>query len=1374
MHRVLRLQLRKLLKAQLPLPDDAQQAIHVAATLLKLATTEELREFLTAINDLQLEEDKQNARLNRALQISNEETIRLNSAMKQANVNMQETLRELETVVRDLAQEYPELAGPSEGVKQDVVQMVKFLVQAQRDRVQEQDRSRRALLNMMRDIDVARRETEGVNSRLSWEVAVRKKVEEELRSAHQVVENSPAVLFRWKASQDRPVEYVSENVRQFGYDSRGFLSGTRNYLQIVHPEDRTRLSQEMEQFSGSGLERFHSEYRLIASDGQTRWVDERSVVEHDSASQTLSYQGIVIDITERRMAEENLRKLSLAVEQSPVSIVVTNTNGDIEYVNPKFQSVTGYLAAEVIGHNPRVLKSGQQSPEFYRELWDTLLAGREWRGEFCNKKKNGELFWESAFISPITNSAGQTTHYLAVKEDITERRAADERIRQTKERVELLLRLVPSAIFSVDSEQRITSWNRKAEEVTGYAAEEVLGKHCFIFSEQPCKTRCGLFSNEITKPITCRECTIRCKDGRILTVSKNCDLFLDADGNVMGGIESFEDITERKAAEQAIKQRDLLLEAVATASNHLLTKEDFFTAVNAALETLGRAAGVDRIHIYENQKDARNSGLMAMLRFEWCSDSSLARIGREDMQGVSYEMTMPGWVERLSAGKVIKGPVDGFTEELRRYFEDQEVVSVLVVPIMADGQFWGFVSFHDCHFRRTWAPTEISILLATAGSLGSAFVSKRAQMELRSSEQRLRTVVSNSPVALFAIDENGVFAFADGRGQSALGLEPRELVGRSAFLLYRENTDLVRDFSRALAGETFHAVRHVGDRYFENHFSPMMDDRGSVVGAIGVSNDITDRRLAEKALRESEARVRAIVNTAADGIITIDDQGLVQSFNPSAERIFGYTAQEVIGQRVESLMRESVRPLHTSGIQTYMDTGKCDMIGRGRETFGLRKDGIVIPLELSVSEVELGGRKMFAGIVRDITERRRAAEELAQAREREVQIGARIQQALLLGKPPEHLTNIGVWGMTIPSQRVDGDFYDFVEYDDKCLDVVIGDVMGKGIAAAMLGAAIKSAINRAITTLTTSLAGQSRPTVEAIIKQVHSQVSRYLAHVESFVTLCYARINLHKMQLEFVDCGHTGIIYYSARDGQCRLLTGSNMPLGFSEKEKHESETVDIENGDVLFLYSDGITEARDSEGAFFGPERLIECVGRNSPRYDAPGIVTQVRRAVEDFVGVRQLDDDLTCLAVRIGPPETPLASVAQEFPSDMSQLSGIRDFVTAFCESYVADKLGGTGVDEVVLAINEVATNVVRHAYRGETGRLFEIRVDACPSHLTVRFSHDGPAYEPLEKTVPKFDGTQEGGFGLYIIENMVDTVLYSRDNQGRNGITLSKYFL
>ena len=133
-------------------------------------------------------------------------------------------------------------------------------------------------------------------------------------------------------------------------------------------------------------------------------------------------QAVVRDITERRRTEDKLRQLSRAVEQSPASIVITNPAGDIEYVNPKFVNVTGYTPAEVLGKNPRVLKSGEKSPEFYRELWETIAAGKEWSGEFHNKKKNGELFWESASISPIRDRAGRVTHYVAVKEDITARK----------------------------------------------------------------------------------------------------------------------------------------------------------------------------------------------------------------------------------------------------------------------------------------------------------------------------------------------------------------------------------------------------------------------------------------------------------------------------------------------------------------------------------------------------------------------------------------------------------------------------------------------------------------------------------------------------------------------------------------------------------------------------------------------------------------------------------------------------------------------------------------------------------------------------------------------------------------------------------------
>lgn len=138
--------------------------------------------------------------------------------------------------------------------------------------------------------------------------------------------------------------------------------------------------------------------------------------------------GIAHDITERKQFEDALSILSSAVDQSPISVVITDTNGSIEYVNPKFTEITGYNLEEVIGKNPNVLKSGYTSNEEYKNLWKTISSGQEWRGVFQNKKKNGEKFWESALISPITNESGKTTHYLAVKEDITEKKEAERRI----------------------------------------------------------------------------------------------------------------------------------------------------------------------------------------------------------------------------------------------------------------------------------------------------------------------------------------------------------------------------------------------------------------------------------------------------------------------------------------------------------------------------------------------------------------------------------------------------------------------------------------------------------------------------------------------------------------------------------------------------------------------------------------------------------------------------------------------------------------------------------------------------------------------------------------------------------------------------------
>jgi diguanylate cyclase (GGDEF)-like protein/PAS domain S-box-containing protein len=136
------------------------------------------------------------------------------------------------------------------------------------------------------------------------------------------------------------------------------------------------------------------------------------------------------DINARKKDEEEIRKLSLAVEQSPISIVITDTHGTIEFINPQFTKLTGYTFEEVVGKNPRILKTGNTPPETYAQLWQTISAGRVWEGEFYNKKKDGEKFIEHATISPIFNQNGKITHYMAIKEDITAKKQSEEIIWQ--------------------------------------------------------------------------------------------------------------------------------------------------------------------------------------------------------------------------------------------------------------------------------------------------------------------------------------------------------------------------------------------------------------------------------------------------------------------------------------------------------------------------------------------------------------------------------------------------------------------------------------------------------------------------------------------------------------------------------------------------------------------------------------------------------------------------------------------------------------------------------------------------------------------------------------------------------------------------------
>ena len=259
----------------------------------------------------------------------------------------------------------------------------------------------------------------------------RKQAEEKLRESEEkfrsLSENSPNMIF---IIQKRKIVYANNKCEEFtGYKVEDLISPEFNFLSLILPEHINLIKKKFVKYERTGEEstmectlmnKRGERIETIINWNQITFMGKKSLL------------GMVTDITERVKRTDQIRKLSHAVEQSPVSVVITDTKGKIEYVNSKYVEVTGYTLDEVIGKNPRILNSGNQSDEFYSDLWKTISSGKEWRGEFHNRKKNGDLFWESASISPVFNANKKITHYIAVKEDITTQRELEKQLQEVQ------------------------------------------------------------------------------------------------------------------------------------------------------------------------------------------------------------------------------------------------------------------------------------------------------------------------------------------------------------------------------------------------------------------------------------------------------------------------------------------------------------------------------------------------------------------------------------------------------------------------------------------------------------------------------------------------------------------------------------------------------------------------------------------------------------------------------------------------------------------------------------------------------------------------------------------------------------------------------
>ncbi len=271
-----------------------------------------------------------------------------------------------------------------------------------------------------------------ISDRKRAEASMRERLELQNQFA-KVAATVPGAIYSFQLRRDgtMAMPYASASLLGiFGVDPEQVQQDATPILALIYPDDIQRVRDSI-LTSAQTLQPWREEFRTAHRQLGTIWVEGHSVPQLAPDGSVL-WHGFLHDITSRKLAEEQLRKLSRAVDQSPVSIVITDAKGTIEYVNPKFTDLTGYTLAEVRGKNPSVLKSGTTPASKYAALWKTILQGKTWRGEFLNLKKNGEPFSELASISPVMDEAGAITHFLAIKEDITQRKQLEEQFRQAQ------------------------------------------------------------------------------------------------------------------------------------------------------------------------------------------------------------------------------------------------------------------------------------------------------------------------------------------------------------------------------------------------------------------------------------------------------------------------------------------------------------------------------------------------------------------------------------------------------------------------------------------------------------------------------------------------------------------------------------------------------------------------------------------------------------------------------------------------------------------------------------------------------------------------------------------------------------------------------
>ncbi|MBL9186662.1 MAG: PAS domain S-box protein [Opitutaceae bacterium] len=743
------------------------------------------------------------------------------------------------------------------------------------------------------------------------------------------------------------LSWSEEIFRIFGVEPSRFAATYDAFLALVHPDDRAAM-QAAQEIALSGQKPLEIEHRIIRGDGEVRFVRERGELIHDENGKPVALSGTVLDVTDQRAKEDQLRLLETCVSRLNDIVLITEAEPiddpgpRILYVNDAFVRRTGFTREEAIGKSPRIL----QGPKTQRDALDRLRAAlKAWqpcREELINYTKSGEEFWVELDIVPVADAKGWFTHWVAIERDITERKKAEEVLRESQERFRLMVEGSETVLFYThDREHRFEYLSPSTRDVLGYEPEDLVGKPCdfLVIADDPLNADVHALTDRALqdgKPCEPYPAVVRHKDGRriVLEILESPIL---REGKAVG-IQGFaRDITERERAREALAEsqrqyRDL----VETSTNMIWTvdAEGRFTFVNQASRAIfGREPDEmigHRYHEFVPEDQCR------------ANDELMARMIRDGQDVINYSNR----IRRKDGSIAILNSNARVVRDLK-------------------GQFIGISGMSQ-------DTTEIT----------------RAQQAIAQSEARFRGLFDQAAVGMCLASTEGIFLRTNERFCEIVGYSAEEMLNRDCVQTTHPD-DRAREaatVAQMLAGELHTAAWEKRYLHKDGHavwchltLSLLPASEGQPRQFVGVIEDITARRAAEEKVRASEAQFRQLAESNLLGLLFWDRDGRITDANDAFLRMVGYSREDLQSGQIDWRRMTPLehRVADEQALAEIASTGRCAPFEK--EYF--RKDGSRVAVVVGAALLD-GAPDRGICFVADISQQKLALAALRVSEER--------------------------------------------------------------------------------------------------------------------------------------------------------------------------------------------------------------------------------------------------------------------------------------------------------------------------------------------------------------------------------------------------------